>query len=161
MAIKGERLFTMRDAARRMGITSEQLQRLVKDGTIEVNILPDGRFAISMAETKKITREQFESLRGQSITILEASKKHGINQRTWERWSGNGWVKVLRPGRRGPGGAALLDLADVEYCAAVYRAQGGKRGMRLFNEDGSPYTYLWPKVKEYRARKRDQASVMS
>ena len=74
-------------------------------------------------------------MRGQTIAVAEAAREYGISIPTIARWVTPGYI-----GKLGQDGQKyLLDLADVAYCADVYRQQGGSQGQRIFDREGYPY----------------------
>ena len=96
-----------------------------------------------------VTREQFEHLRGQAITIAQAAEVYQIHPETIRGWVKHCYINVLREGY-----GKELDRADVEYCIAIYRSQGATRGKRLFNEQGEPYELRKPEWAEYQRERR-------
>jgi hypothetical protein len=130
-----DHFISLSQAARRLGLAKNTLRSLIDSGRIKGAVLPNGDIGVSEPELDSIiTRDQFEYLRGQAITIAQAIEKYGLTDRTIRRWIDRGYIKVLKDGY-----GAHLDHADVAYCAAVYQALGGTRGKRLFNDDGQPY----------------------
>ncbi len=134
MAVQLERFLPTPEAARRLRIGVEALNRLIDSGIIKAVQL-NGVVAVSESELRQtITREQFGRLRGREISVSEAVKEYRINAVTIRRWVERGLIRVLKEGY-----GMELDLADVAYCAAVYKALGGARGKRLFDDEGNPY----------------------
>ncbi len=123
-------------AARRYGIPEETLKRAVESGTIRAVQLGE-EVAVREGDVEKIIirREDFEHLRGKSIWVMEAARKYGVPNPTISNWAKRGFIRILgREGRK-----TLLDEADVAYCAAVYKAKGGRRGKWIFDKHGKPY----------------------
>jgi hypothetical protein len=107
---------------------------MIASGRIKGAKLPSGEIGVSQNDLDQlITREQFEHLRGKSITINQASESYGIHPETIRGWVKQGYIAVLKEGY-----GKELDLADVEYCVAVYRSLGGARGKCLFDADRRP-----------------------
>ena len=132
-------------ATKRLKITATALQRLINNGILHAVRL-GGTVAVAESELNQtITREQFEHLRGQAITVPQAVNMYGINAVTIRRWIKRGYIRVIREGY-----GAEIDLADAAYCAAVYRALGGTRGKRIFDETGQPYQLSKPEFAEYK-----------
>jgi hypothetical protein len=110
------------------------LQRLINNGILHAVRL-GGTVAVAESELNQtITRDQFDHLRGQAITISETAQKYGLNNRTIRHWVARGYIKVLDDDY-----GMHIDHADVAYCAAVYQALGGTPGKRLFDDNGQPY----------------------
>jgi len=153
-----DRFIPLPKAARRLGIAKETLLSLVDSGRIKGAVLPNGEIGVSEPGLDQIVaREQFEHLRGQTITIKEAAEKFGIDSETLRKWSKRGYIRVLREGY-----GAEFDLADVAYCAAVYNAQGGMRGKRIFDRDGQPYQpkkSQWAEYQRARRKKKKDESI--
>jgi predicted site-specific integrase-resolvase len=144
-----ERVLSLPEAARRMGLSVEALTRLVRSGKILALRLPDGSLAVSEKRAKRgatttTTPSRKEDmpeykrhahLRGVEISINEASRKYRISNSTIVRWTNSGYIaRIRRVGQR-----VFIDEADMAYCAEVHKARGGQ-GRWLFNQDGTPYT---------------------
>lgn len=153
-----DRFISLSQAARRLGLAKDTLRSLIDSGRIKGAVLPNGEIGVSEPELDQIvTREQFEHLRGQSITIKEASEKYGVDSETIRKWSKRGYIRVLREGY-----GAEFDLADVAYCATVYKSQGGMRGKRIFDTDGQPYQpkkSQWAEYQRERRKKKKNGSL--
>jgi hypothetical protein len=151
------------DAARRYGLSEEALMQLVGNGNIQAVQLPTGEVLVaaesngSPPKTKEqIITEEFAHLRGQWITVTEAVQKYNLHPRTISEWVRKGYVVPLK--YEGRGSRMELDAAEVAYCAKIYSEQGGKRGVRLFDEYGNPYQLKRPQLAEYRRRKQQVRS---
>ncbi len=130
---------------------------LVDSGRIKGAVLPNGEIGVSEPELEQVVaREQFEHLRGQAITIKDASEKFGIDSETLRKWSKRGYIQVVREGY-----GAEFDLADVAYCAAVYKAQGGMRAKRIFDQEGQPYQPKKSQWAEYQRERRKKKKAKS
>lgn len=149
-----DRFIPLSKAARRLGIARETLLSLVDSGRIKGAVLPNGEIGVSEPELDQlINREQFSHLRGQPITINQATERYELNNRTVRNWIERGHIRVLKPGY-----GMELDEADVAYCAAVYTTLGGTRGKRLFDESGQPYQVKHTEWADYqRERRRKKA----
>jgi len=104
-----------------------------------------------------ITREDFEHLRGQKISMSEASDKYGVPQPNLSRWAKLEYIKVLDRGWK-----VLIDEADAAYCAAVYKAKydfydGKMSGVPIFDEDGSPFQAKYPEMAAYKRKLRHRS----
>ncbi len=136
-------------AAKRLKITATALQRLIDNGILHAVRL-GGTVAVLESELNQtITREKFEPLRGQPITIPQAAAKYSISVDTFRGWIRRGYIHLLKEGY-----GAEMDLADVSYCAAVYQSQGGGRGKRIFDENGQPYQMKRTDWAEYQRERR-------
>ena len=150
MALQLEQYIPLLQAAKRLKISSASLQGLIDSGNIKAVKL-NGTVAVAESELDQIiaiAREQFERLHGQSITVSQAVEKYKLNQMTIRGWIEHEYIKVLKFGY-----GMELDEADVAYCAAVYRATGGGRGKRLFDDRGQPYQ---PKRTEWATYQRER-----
>jgi hypothetical protein len=149
MGLQLEQYIPLPQAAKRLKISAASLQGLIDSGNIRAVKL-NGTVAVAESELKQvITREQFKYLRGMPITISEAAEKYSIGKITFRQWTQRGYIRVLKEGY-----GMELDEADVAYCAAVYQAQGGTRGKRLFNEDGHPYQIKHTEWADYQRERR-------
>lgn len=131
-----DRFIPLPKAAKRLGISVSSLQSLIQGGNIRAVSL-DGTIAVSESELGQIiaiTRDQYKHLRGQSITIAEASERYGINHVTIRGWIERAYIHVVKDGY-----GTEIDESDIAYCAAVYKIRGGGRGKRLFDDNGLPY----------------------
>jgi hypothetical protein len=144
-------------AAKRLGISVSSLQSLIQSGKLNAVVLND-TVAVAESELQRIgaiTRDQFKHFRGESITIAQAAQNYGIHPETLRGWVKHGYIQVLREGY-----GKALDRADVEYCVAIHRAQGGGRGKRLFDDSGLPYSPSqteWAIYQRERRRKKQAA----
>ncbi|MBP7689321.1 MAG: hypothetical protein KA765_15505 [Thermoflexales bacterium] len=145
-----DRFIPLAQAAKRLGITASSLKKRVASGNVRAASL-NGTLAVAESELNQIisiSRDQFKHLRGESITIAQAAQNYDIHPETIRGWVNHGYIRILREGY-----GKELDLADVEYCVAIYRAQGGGRGKRLFDDQGQPYQ---PKQTEWAAYQRER-----
>ena len=150
-----DRFISLSQAARRLGVAKDTLRSLIDSGRIKGAVLPNGDIGVSEPELNQVvTREQFEQLRGQAITISEAAQKYNIGKITFRQWTQRGYIRILKEGY-----GMELDESDVAYCAAVYRARGGMQGKRLFDELGQPYQYKHTESAEYQRQRRSKKQV--
>lgn len=148
------RYVPLQHAAERYGISEESLQQRIEADEIAWGRLPDGTLLVAEDEidpSLKIKREDFEHLRGQTLSESEASCKYDISVANFSNWAKAGHIQVVERGWK-----VLLDEADVAYCAAVYKAKAKIYpncigGFKLFDEDGNPYQIKYP---ELAARRR-------
>ncbi len=144
-----EHYIPLPQAAKRLGISSASLRGLIEGGMIAAVQL-NGTIAVAENDLDQvITREQFEHLRGQAITIASAAKKYNLGQMTIRGWIERGYIKVLKAGY-----GMTIDEADVAYCTAVYQAKGGVPGKRIFDEKGRPYQPKHTEWAEYQRERR-------
>ncbi len=135
-----ERFITLEQASHQLGMDQAALYRLIEDRSMRAALLPDGSIGISLSSVRAmLPREElpdykdFVHLKGEPISISEASRKYGIHTSTLTRWMQRGYIaQVGKDGRR-----TLLDEADVAYCARVYLSDSGQ-GKWLFDEKGKP-----------------------
>ena len=147
---------SLAQAARRLGLAKDTLRSLIDSGRIKGAVLPNGEIGVSEPEIDQITsREQFEYLRGTPITVPQASEKYGIRADTFRSWVKRGHIHVLKDGY-----AAEMDLADVAYCVAIYKAQGGGRGKRIFDQNGLPYQYKHTEWAAYQRERRKKKTAL-
>ena len=152
-----ERYIPLPQAAKRLGISSASLQGLIDNGNIRAAKL-NGTIAVAESDLDHvISRDQFENMRGQAITIQQASDQYGIRANTFRAWVSRGYIHLLKEGY-----GSEMDLADVAYCVAVYRAHGGGQGKRIFDRKGQPYQLKHTEWADYqRERRKKQPSPTS
>ena len=142
-AVELPRYIPLAEALRRFRISEEVLKEAISSGKIRVAHIgeevtvaeQDVRELAKGQEVVVVRREDFEHLRGNKLGIAEAARKYGLPNPTISRWVRRGIIRVL--GREGQ--KVLIDEADVAYAVTVYRLKGGRKGMRIFDEDGRPY----------------------
>ena len=145
-----ERFIPLAQAAKRLGITTDLLRRRIESGSVTAIVFND-TLAVAerdLTEVIPITRDQFFELRGQPITLSAAVKQYGINHVTLKGWVKRGYIAILKDGY-----GLQIDAADMAYCAAVYAAQGGMQGKRIFDAEGQPYQ---PKKSHWAAYQRER-----
>jgi len=136
------------------GLLRADLMQAIERGIIRAVDGPGG-LAVSQADVEGVVGdwkqfpqpEEFEYLRGREIWISEAARKYGVSQPTISKWVGRGYIRRL--GREM--NRVLLDEADVAYRVAVYRAQDGRPGRRIFDAAGNPYIPKDPRTLAARA----------
>ena len=148
----------LRRAAQKYGLSEKALTQLVQAGKIEAVRLPSGEVLVPAKingdepQTKEqIKAKKFADLQEQPITVSEAASIYQLHERTIRRWIENGYIRVIDENA-----PIQVDQADVAYCKEIYRKYGGKRGVRIFDEDGSPYELKHPKLAQYRRRKQKE-----
>jgi len=135
-----ERFITLEQAAQQLRLEQADLARLIDEGALRAALLPDGSIGVSLTSVQALLPREdlpdyqdFTHLKGQPISISEASRKYGIHTSTLTRWMQRGYItRIGKDGRR-----TLLDEVDVAYCAKVYLSDGGQ-GKWLFDEKGKP-----------------------
>ena len=149
-----ERFITLAQASQQLRLDYPTLLRLIESGELLAAILPDNSIGVSQSSARSLLpREEqpgykeFIHLKGQPISISEASRKYGIHTSTLTRWMQRGYIARLgKDGRR-----TLVDEADAAYCAGVYLSDSGQ-GKWLFDEKGKP-------VEAGKRRKRSREQV--
>ena len=145
------------EAADKYDLSEKALTQLIEAGKIEAVRLPSGEVLVpadngsKAPQTKEeIVTEKFADLQEKPITVSKAANTYELHERTIRRWIENGYIKVIKEDS-----PIQIDQADVAYCKDIYRQYGGKRGVRIFDEDGSPYELKHPKLAQYRRRKQE------
>ena len=130
---------SLREAAQKMRMSTTQIRELVESGKIEGGILPDGKMVVT-EESLPLRKEDLPEykkhahLKGEGISISDASREFNIPAGTITRWMQSGIVSRLSS----DGYRTFIDKADIAYCAEIYH-RVGKQGRTLFNSDGTPY----------------------
>jgi len=135
-----ERFITLEQAAQQLRLEQADLARLIDEGSLRAALLPDDLIGVSLSSVQALLPREdlpdyqdFAHLKGQPISISEASRKYGIHTSTLTRWMQRGYItRIGKDGRR-----TLLDEAHVAYCAKVYLSDSGQ-GKWLFDEKGKP-----------------------
>ncbi len=131
------------EAAQRLNKSEDELRQLAEDGKINAAMVDD-RLVVSerdiyrMMPTPKEKLPEYQAvkhLKGEAIGVNEAARKYDLAQPTLRQWMQKGFVAVLGE----DGNKYLLDEADVAYCKTIYERQGGGKGTRIFNSDGTPW----------------------
>jgi len=153
-----DRFIPLSKAAHRLKLSEKLLRQMITTGRIKGAMLSSGEIGVSEIDLdQSITREEFDHLRGKAITVPEAVEKYGINPVTIRNWVKHSYIKILKSGY-----GMEIDGADMAYCAAVYRAQGGMQGKRIFDESGQPYLYKgteWATYQRERRRKKSNGTA--
>jgi predicted site-specific integrase-resolvase len=149
-----EKAIPLNRLARDLGVSVSALRSLVSRGIIHAIELPGGEIAMPESQTPNIiTRDMFDDLRGIPITVTEAAAKYRVNRRTIINWTKiktkcGTLIQVLKPGYR-----MEINEADIAYCSTVYHQLKSKRGSRIFDDEGNPYTLKHPWLADYRKQK--------
>lgn len=114
---------TLDEAARRYRLDRSALTRLVETGKIRA-VRVSGGVAVSTEDVKtsSIRKENFEYLENQEIRLSEAAEQYNIPAPILSNWVNTGKIRARRESRK----CVFLNLADVAYAAALYRARGKK-----------------------------------
>lgn len=149
------------DAAKKYGLSEKALTQLIQTGKIEAVQLPTGELLVaaenngSPPKTKEqIIAEEFAHLRGQWITVSQASTKYKVLGRTIREWIALKYIQTttdIYPMK--------LNEAEVAYCAKVHnerKVTGSRSGVPLLDKNGQPYRLRHPGLSEYRRRKRHE-----
>ncbi len=144
------RYIPLEDAVERYGLEANRLTQLVEKGELTAITTPDGEVLVNERQIEMFARgketlpeyRRFAHLKGTPISLGEASRRYGIPYQTISRWAQRGIIgKLGKDGQK-----TLIDQSDIAYCAHIYHTMGGgTRGIRLFNNNGTPYTPKKPK----------------
>lgn len=132
------------DAARKYGLDEARIRSLVESGTIKAAMV-NNTLVVQESEVQNegtpLRKEDLPEwkkhahLKGTPIWISEAERKYGIANPTIWRWAKSGIIARLGM----DGNKALIDEADMAYCAEIYHSRDTKQGRRLFDSNGLPY----------------------
>lgn len=147
------------DAAQKYGVSEMVLTQLILAGKIEAIQLPTGELLVAAdtnghkIPTKDETiLKEFAHLRGQWITVSEASTKYHVPGTTIREWINLEYVQTKVDSY-----PMKLNEAEIAYCAKIHnerKTSGSRSGVPLLNKDGRPYELKHPALSEYRRRKR-------
>ncbi len=147
------------EAAEKYGLSKKVLTQMIQAGKIEAVQLPSGELLVAaeyngyQSKTREqVIAEKFAGLRGQSVTVSEAASIYELHERTIRRWIESGYIRIIDDSSY----PVRIDKADIAYCEDIYRQFRGKRGVRIFDDNGSPYQLKHPKLAEYRQHKQGE-----
>lgn len=166
---------SLEEAARKYDVKKKVLTQLIEAGMIETRQSPTGELLVvadkngngQEPQTKEeIIAAKFAHLRGHPISASEASRKYSnihdvpISHVLLGRWAKAGYITVMKRGYR-----LQMDEAEVAYCTEIFAKkyqeyEGHMSGVRVFDEDGSPYQLKYPEVAEQLRMERRQASQL-
>ncbi len=139
------RYIPLAEAVERYHLDTSRLMQLVEKGDVTAITTPDGDVLVDDEQTKTFALgkeslpeyKMFAHLKGRPISIGQASRQYRIPHPTISRWVQRGIIgKLGKDGQK-----TLIDQSDIAYCAHIYHTMGGgTRGVRLFNNNGTPYT---------------------
>ena len=138
-----ESYLTLSEAARKYGVSTDALMRLVKDGIIRA-VRVDGGVLVAEGDVQTLSKREelwrrVESLDGIPIGLEEACNKYRISSPSLYRWIDAGYIRVLEDRRGGGRGKKrLLNEADVAYAELVAKERGRRRGRRIFTTEYLP-----------------------
>jgi len=120
-----ESYLTLSEAARKYGISTDALTRLVKDGIIRAVHNEEGDRVITVSTVAaaadvirdEIRPEQYEHLRGKRIRLMEAARTYQISEQNLFNWSKQEYIRVLDQGVQ----RLELDAADAKYVTDVFK----------------------------------------
>ena len=122
-----ESYLTLSEAARKYGVSTDALTRLVKAGIIRAVHNEEGTAVITVQTVDNATAvkmildeikpEQYEHLRGKKIRATEASKRYEVSQANLSRWADAGYIHVIERRQR----LLFLDEADVKLAADIFK----------------------------------------
>ena len=132
------------DAAKKYGYDLDELKRLAQSGKINAVRLPDGGMVVSENELEFPvinTKEELEvykskkypQLAGKSTWISKAAREYNVSQQSIGRWVRAGYIRKMGQDMN----RILISEQDVAFYADMHN-QFGKRGRRLFNDNGLP-----------------------
>ena len=160
-------LISLPTAARRLGLSESELRTLIEKGKINLGISPSGEIVVNENASQvgnvneqlaAIQRESFEHLRGQRISVTEASEKYGVPRETIIGWLRR-YPKAILPltPSTNRGSRMYLDEADVAYCAKIHLTRqkaGVYGGTPLLDEQGNPNLLKHPALSRYRHERK-------
>jgi len=112
-------------------LTGREIKQLIRRGILD--IMQNQSLPQTIEDTPEW--QKHKHLKGQEISIREASRKYEIPPKTISRWAKRKIIRILRD----DGYRKYLDESCVAYCAEVRSARGGS-GKWLFDDNGLPYT---------------------
>ena len=134
----------IKDAAKKYGYTLADLKRLAQSGKIKAVKLPDGDMVVSKnelefpdiktkEEIKNYKDKHYADLAGKETWISKASRDYKVSQQSIGRWVETGYIRQMGQDMN----RTLISEQDVAFYANLHN-QFGKRGRRLFDENGFP-----------------------
>jgi predicted site-specific integrase-resolvase len=147
------KMIPLADAADRLKLSQKHLHRLINNGKINAATI-NGETVVREYDVIKLTPtprdslveyRKFKSLKGIPIWLSEAARKYDINHITILQWTRKGYIAKLGT----DGNKLLLNEQDVAYCKLIYDRVSGenRKGRRIFNDDGTPFTPRPPRRK--------------
>jgi len=120
-----ESYLTLSEAARKYGISTDALPRLLEDGIISAVHNEEGDRVITVSTVAaaadvirdEIRPEQYEHLRGKRIRLMEAARTYQISEQNLFNWSKQEYIRVLDQGVQ----RLELDAADAKYVTDVFK----------------------------------------
>lgn len=154
MSKKLEKLISLSEAAKCLGMTVEALTTIIENDIIKA-VEHKGEILVPESEIRQtITLEQFKKLKGVPITMSEASRKYGPTVKAIWTWVERGYIPKLDEAY-----PVHLDEQHVAYRCSIYKMRRGSS--RLFDAAGRPYQLKRPELAEYRHRKAKQMQHIS
>ena len=146
------KFISIADAADRLKLSPKYLHRLINNGKINAATI-NGETVVSEHDVIRLTPtprdelaeyRKFKHLKGTPIWLSEAARKYEISHMTILQWTRKGYIAKLGT----DGNKLLLNEQDVAYCKFIYdRMSGERKGRRIFNDDGTPFTPRPPRRK--------------
>ena len=122
-----ESYLILSEAARKYGVSTESLTRLVKDGIIRAVHNEEGTAVITVQTVDNATAarmildeikpEQYRHLAGKKVRVAKAGELYGVEYPNLIRWAERGYVCVRDRGFQ----RLELDAADAKYAADVFK----------------------------------------
>ncbi len=155
-------------AAKRLGLTENELRARVKAGTISAGVLPDGEIVVNPekndlladdinARLRAIRHEDYDHLRGMAITMAEAVEKYGVAYHTIASWIRKGYIDIISSGY-----GKEIDERDIAFCTAIHKVResiGIRTGAPLLDDNGHPYLLKHPALSRYRRENREHERI--
>ena len=114
-------------------IHPKRLVDLAERGIIKIMVNKQTPIPQTIEDTPEYKKHA--DLKGQKISIGDASRKYNVPHRTISRWKDRNIIPVLGTGKNR---RIFLDESYVAYCAEIYKSRPGA-GKWLFDENGLPY----------------------
>ena len=122
-----ESYLTLSEAARKYGISTDALTRLVKDGIIRAVHDKEGTAVITVQTVDNATAvrmildeikpEQYEHLRGKRIRLMEAARECEVEPSNLLRWVERGYVRKLDEGFQ----MLVIDQGDAKFVSDIFQ----------------------------------------
>ena len=151
----------LKQAAQKFGLSEKVLLDQIKSGSIVPARLPNGELLVAendvdpKARTKEqIIDEKYAALKGQYMTITEASTQHDVPGNTIREWVALDYIRTISSSY-----PMKLNRADVAYCADIYherKSVGVGFGVPLLDENGLQYELKHPELSAYRRRRKQK-----
>ncbi len=129
---------TVPHALKKYGLTENKLNELIADGQVtayQLNDLDDTTQTIvydddlaALLADQMITPDMFSELRGNFLSMNEASRKYGLNLGIISHWAKIGFLKYKADKNK-----KLIDEADIAYMVRISEAKKMRPGKKIFS----------------------------